>query len=125
MLTQTERKIIPPSTPLLIAIDADGMSLSDIQEFYDRLSKKYRMLSVKAYFVHTDEESIKLTGSAFRKLDYDGLYIEWPFRKIFLNANNFTIRTVYHEVFHHLNPNLRDGEKFERLLDRFMQEEYL
>jgi len=126
MIPQTERKRIPPLPPSLsIGIDEEGMYLSDVQEFYNRLCKKYRTLSVKAYLVHNDEESTKLTGQAFRKLDYKGLYIEWPFRKIFLNANNFTIRTVYHEIFHHLNPNLRDGEKFERLLDKFMIEEYL
>lgn len=107
---------------LLVDIDVDGMGVKDVQEFYNRICKKYNSLSVKAYLVYSDEQSIKLAG---RKLDYDGLYIEIPFRKIFLNANSFDIRTVYHELFHHLNPKLNDGRKFEKLLDCFMKENYL
>ncbi len=115
--------LIPPTPPLLlVANDVEGMDIFDVQEFYDRLCKKYKVLSVKAFLVHNDEHSLKLAG---RKLDYEGLYIEWPFRKIFLNSYTFSVRTVYHAIFHHLNPNLSDGSKFEKLLDVFMEEEYL
>ena len=107
---------------LLVDIDVEGMDLKDVQEFYDRLCKKYNVLSVKAYIVHNDIESLKLAG---RILDYEGLYIEWPFRKIFLKADSFTVRTVYHEILHHLNPSLKHGPKFERIVDKLMMVEYL
>lgn len=126
MVPQTERQRIPPLPPSLhVAVGEDGMSLSDVQEFYDRICRKYKVLSVKAYLVHNDNESIRLTGSASRKLDYEGLYIERPFRKIFLNANNFTIKTVYRMLFYHLRPRIKNGERLERSLEKFMSEEYL
>lgn len=115
---------IPPYNNY-IAIGHADMHLSDIQEYYDRVCRKYNLMSVKAYLVHSDEESIRLTGQAMRKLDYKGLYIHWPFRKIFLNANQFDIDTVYHEIFHHLHPNLNDGPKFERMLKEFIKYEYI
>jgi len=96
--------------------------LNEIQEFYNRMCKKYNKLSVKAYFVHDEEESLKLAN---RKLDYRGLYIEIPFRKIFLNRMLFNNRTIFHELFHHLNPHLKDGPKFEKLLDEFIYIERL
>lgn len=111
----------PPIGPL-VAIATEGMSIDDVQEFYDRLCKKYKKLSVKAFLIHTDEESLKRTG---RPLNYRGLYIEWPFRKIYLKANDFTERVVLHEIFHHLNPHLMDGPEFERLLDEFEKTDYL
>jgi hypothetical protein len=85
--------------------------LSEIQELYNTLCRKYSLLSVKAYFVSGEE------------LDYRGLYIEWPFRKIYLNTDHFNDRTIYHEFFHHLNPSFIDGVEFERLLDEFINKE--
>lgn len=107
---------------VLVDIAIEGMSLEDVQEFYDRMCKKYNVLSVKAFFIYSDKESLKRTG---RLLNYKGLYIERPFRKIYLKAEKLEVRTIYHELFHHLNPHLNDGPKFEKLLDRFMLEEYL
>lgn len=107
---------------LQVAIDIGGIDIKDVQDFYDRLCKKYKKLSVKAYVVHDDDESWKLAG---RKLDYRGLYIEWPFRKIFLKANEYDTETVYHEIFHHLNPHLQDGPKFQKLLQKFIEQEYM
>lgn len=98
------------------------MDIKDVQEFYNRLCKKYNKLSVKAYVIHNNEESWNLAG---RKLDYSGLYIEIPFRKIFLNANTYDTETIFHEIFHHLNPHLHDGPLFERLLSEFINTEYL
>ena len=96
------------------------MKLTEIQRLYDHLCKKYNTLSVKVYFVNDNEDSLILSN---RKLDYKGLYIETPFRKIFLNVNLYNIRTVYHEIFHHLNPVLLDGTEFEDLLDIFIKKE--
>lgn len=66
MIHQTERKKSPPPPSCFVAIGEEGMSLSDIQEFYDRICKKYDVLSVKAYLVYDDEESIRLTGEKIR-----------------------------------------------------------
>lgn len=107
---------------ILVDIAVEGMSLEDIQDFYDRICKKYKVLSVKAFFIYNDDESLKRTG---RPLNYKGLYIERPFRKIYLKAERLEIRTIYHELFHHLNPHLNDGPDFEKKLDKFMLEEYL
>jgi hypothetical protein len=87
------------------------LGLNEIQELYDGLCKKHKTLSVKAYFVSGED------------LDYKGLYIERPFRKIYLNQELFNTRTVYHEFFHHLNPSLHDGEEFEKLLNHFIYDE--
>lgn len=89
----------------------------EIQEFYDYICKKYNKLRVRVYFVSTDEESLRLTK---RKLDYAGLYIEIPFSKIFLNRHKVTTRVIHHEMFHHLNPNLNDGPRFQKLLNEFI-----
>ena len=86
-------------------------SLSNIQELYNDLCRKYNRMSVKAYFVSGEE------------LDYKGLYVEWPFRKIYLNTDHFNDRTVYHEILHHINPSLKDGVEFEKLLDEFIDKE--
>lgn len=87
------------------------MNLIEIQNLYNELCKKHKTLSVKAYFVSGED------------LDYKGLYIERPFRKIFLNEELFNTRTVYHEFFHHLNPSLHDGAEFELLLNHFIFDE--
>jgi len=87
------------------------MKLDEIQKIYDDLCKKHKALSVKAYFVSGEN------------LDYKGLYVERPFRKIYLNKEIFNTRTVYHEIFHHLNPSLKDGVEFESLLNYFIYDE--
>lgn len=81
-------------------------NLQDIQNLYNELCRKHNKLSVKVYFV--------------KDVPYRGLYIEIPFRKIFLNEELYTNRTIYHEIFHHLNPELVDGEEFETKLDKFI-----
>lgn len=86
-------------------------SLSNIQELYNDLCRKYNCMSVKAYFV------------SGKDLDYKGLYIEWPFRKIYLNTEYFDDRTIYHEILHHINPSIKDGSEFEKLLDEFINKE--
>lgn len=106
----------------LVDIAVEGMTLEDIQNFYNRMCKKYQVLSVKAFFIYNNEESLKRVK---RPLNYKGIYIERPFRKIYLKAEKLEVRTVYHELFHHLNPHLNDGPNFERLLDKFMLTEYL
>lgn len=105
-----------------VVIDIGGMDIKDVQSFFDRMCNKYNKLSVKAYVVHNNEESLRLAG---RPLDYAGLYIEIPFRKIFLQANRYDTETIYHEIFHHLNPHLNDGPIFEKLLQQFIKDEYL
>jgi hypothetical protein len=87
------------------------MNLDEIQNLYNELCRKHKALSVKAYFVSGED------------LDYKGLYIERPFRKIYLNKELFNTRTVYHEIFHHLNPSLHDGKEFELLLNHFIYDE--
>ena len=93
-------------------------NIDNIQELYNKLCLEYQRLSVKVYLLDTDEQSILMTG---RNLNYKGLYIEYPFRKIYLNTNNFTTRTIYHEIFHHLNPDMLDGDRFEKALDSFIE----
>lgn len=95
----------------------DLTNLSAIQKLYDDLCLKHDILSVKVYFVSSDEDSCLLAN---RPLDYKGLYVHWPFRKIFLNTTCFDDRTVYHEFLHHLYPSIPDGPEFESLLDRFI-----
>lgn len=85
--------------------------LTEIQELYNNICSRYNALSVKAYFV-SDKD-----------LSYKGLYVEVPFRKIYLNTNCFNDRTIYHEIFHHLNPKLNDGDEFEILLTEFIKKE--
>ncbi len=94
------------------------MTLEAIQNFYDRVCQDCNILSVKAYFVITHVDSLKLAGVP---LNYVGLYQERPFRKIFLNRTLFNRRTVYHEIFHHVRTDLKDGPEFEFLLDAFIQ----
>lgn len=85
------------------------MELNEIQKLYDNLCTKYKALSVKAYFTSD--------------VEYRGLYVEFPFRKIYLNKDLFSTRTVYHEIYHHLNPSLKDGNDFESGLSYFIYDE--
>jgi len=85
------------------------MTIKSIQCFYDTVCLKYNVLRVKVYIV-PDKQLIRLKG----------LYIEWPYRKIYLNQSHFDKRTVYHEIFHHIRPDLNDGDIFEQELDKFI-----
>lgn len=87
------------------------MILEEIQQLYNNICSRYNALSVKVYF------------TSDKDLGYKGLYLEMPFRKIYLNTNYFTDRTIYHEIFHHLNPKMHDGEEFEMLLTEFIKKE--
>lgn len=82
-------------------------TLKHIQEMYSQICRRHNTITPRVYFKPD--------------LEFKGLYIEVPFPKIYLNPDCFTYRTIFHELFHHLNPNLNDGEEFERQLDHFIK----
>jgi len=79
--------------------------LAAIQNFYDLICKDFNVLKVRVHFDST--------------LPCKGLYIEIPFPKIYLNPLWFDDNTVYHELFHHIRPDLQDGPEFESKLSYF------
>ncbi len=80
------------------------MELKEIQKLYDFLCEKYNIQSVKAYF----KSEGNLQGNTFRK--------------IYLNKDMFNTRTVYHEIYHYINPSLKGGD-FESGLNYFIYDE--
>lgn len=63
------------------------------------------------------------TVSIGKNLPYRGIYIEIPYPKIIIDENYANDQYVIaHEIFHHLNPNMKDGEEFEQKLKLFISE---
>lgn len=88
----------------------DLKDLDSIQNYYNTVCEKYGKLRIKANYKFMS--NIK------------GLYIEIPFPIIYLNPELLSERTVHHELFHHLNPHLHDGDGFESLLTNFIIDIY-
>lgn len=55
-------------------------TVQEIQNLYDRLCRRYNLLSVHVSFV--------------RDVEYRGLYVEIPFRKIYLNQDFYNLYTT-------------------------------
>lgn len=84
------------------------MDLERIQNFYDAFCRDQRMLRPIAKWLELD--------------GMRGIYVQHPFPRIYLDPDKATPRTVWHELLHHVNPWLEDGDEFEATLDRFIRD---
>lgn len=81
--------------------------LQHIKKFYDQVCAEFNLLRLHVVFDLT--------------LECRGLYVEIPFCKVYLNPALFNENTVYHELFHHVRPDLLDGAEFESKLNNFIR----